>query len=100
MGMLARVVQSVQTNKNGRRNSTNYTSTEMDGNTCEKEVDNAINVEEKLEEPKLGMVLNTVDEIMEYYIRYGNGLGFPIKRRTLSKGDDGELKYVTFACSR
>ncbi|CAK9167725.1 unnamed protein product, partial [Ilex paraguariensis] len=47
---------------------TSYTSMEMDGNTCEKEVDNTINVEEKLEEPKLGMVFNTVDDIMEYYI--------------------------------
>ncbi|CAK9188185.1 unnamed protein product [Ilex paraguariensis] len=41
-----------------------------------------------------------VDEIVEYYIRYGNGLGFPIKRRTSSKGDDGELRFETFACSR
>ncbi|CAK9156528.1 unnamed protein product [Ilex paraguariensis] len=78
---------------------TSYSSMEMDGNTCEKELDNTVNVEEKLEEPKLGMVFNIVDEIMEYYIRYGNDLGSPIKRRTSSKGDDGELKYVTFACS-
>ncbi|CAK9141510.1 unnamed protein product, partial [Ilex paraguariensis] len=71
----------------------------MDDNTCEKKVDNTIDVEEKLEEPKLGMVFYTIDEIMEYYIIYGNDLGFPIKRRTSLKGDDGELRYVTFPCS-
>ncbi|CAK9182669.1 unnamed protein product [Ilex paraguariensis] len=73
---------------------------EMDGNTCEKEVDNTINVEEKLEETKLRMMFNTVGKIMEYYIKYDNGLEFSIKTRTSSKGDDGELRYVTFACSR
>ncbi|CAK9164601.1 unnamed protein product [Ilex paraguariensis] len=66
---------------------TSYTSMEMNGNTCEKEVDNTINVKERLEEPKMGMVFNTVvDEIMEYYIRYSNGLGFPIKKKNIVKG--------------
>ncbi|CAK9154823.1 unnamed protein product [Ilex paraguariensis] len=76
---------------------TSYTSMEMDGNTYEKEVDNTINVVEKLEEPKFGMMIITVDKIIEYYIRYGNDLGFPIKRRTSSKRDDGELRYMSFA---
>lgn len=56
-------------------------------------------MEDKLEEPKEGMMFNTIDEVKGYYKRYGNELGFPIKSRTSKKGDDGEVIYVSLACS-
>lgn len=40
-----------------------------------------------------------VDELEKYYKSYGNGAEFEVCRRTSSRGDDRELKYITFTCS-
>ncbi|KAL5701055.1 hypothetical protein ACHQM5_026434 [Ranunculus cassubicifolius] len=46
------------------------------------------------------MEFESIDEIHEYWINYGNKKGFPIKKRSTTNGDDGKPKYVSFACSR
>lgn len=56
--------------------------------------------EDKIEEPKVGMIFDTGDEVMEYYGKYGDQMGFQIRRRTCRKGDDGECVYLVFACGR
>ena len=46
------------------------------------------------------MVFNKARDLFEFYKMYGKIIGFEVIKRTSSKGDDGELKYVTFSCSR
>ncbi|KAL6183057.1 hypothetical protein ACLB2K_044468 [Fragaria x ananassa] len=58
------------------------------------------NVKEKIEEPKIGLVYDSIDELEKYYRSYGKRMGFEVCKRTSSKGDDGKLKYITFTCSR
>ncbi|KAF9591550.1 hypothetical protein IFM89_004604 [Coptis chinensis] len=43
-------------------------------------------VEEVLGDPELGMEFDTIDEYMEYFTRYGNQKGFPMKKRSTEKG--------------
>ncbi|XP_034225566.1 protein FAR-RED IMPAIRED RESPONSE 1-like [Prunus dulcis] len=56
--------------------------------------------EETTQEPKVNMIFNTVDEVLDFYKKYANRVGFPMKKRSSKKGDCGELKYVTLSCSR
>ncbi|XP_024161868.1 protein FAR-RED IMPAIRED RESPONSE 1-like [Rosa chinensis] len=57
-------------------------------------------VTERVKEPEIGLVFDSIDELEKYYKSYGKGIGFEVCKRTSSKGDDGELKYITFTCSR
>ncbi|KAH7542648.1 hypothetical protein FEM48_Zijuj02G0096400 [Ziziphus jujuba var. spinosa] len=52
-----------------------------------------------IEKPKVGMLFDSIDELKEYYKMYGKKNRFEICKRTSSKEDDEELKYITFACS-
>ncbi|XP_031250379.1 protein FAR1-RELATED SEQUENCE 5-like [Pistacia vera] len=54
---------------------------------------------EKDWEPKPGMVFDSFDELLQYYKSYGNKRGFEAIIRSSRKGDDGELRYATLACS-
>ncbi|KAH7515891.1 hypothetical protein FEM48_Zijuj10G0074600 [Ziziphus jujuba var. spinosa] len=64
-----------------------------------KEIDTTTSTEDKIE-PKIGMVFYSHDELVEYYKFYRKEKGFEISKRTSSKGDYGEVKYITLACSR
>ncbi|XP_022879894.1 protein FAR1-RELATED SEQUENCE 5-like isoform X2 [Olea europaea var. sylvestris] len=46
------------------------------------------------------MEFKDLKDIFDFYKKYAYAIGFPIKKRNLKKGDDGELRYVTFTCSR
>ncbi|OVA00771.1 hypothetical protein BVC80_9083g64 [Macleaya cordata] len=73
-------------------------SEENDGNETvndEPEIVNKVIVEEKVEEPKVGMMFNTTDEVLDYYKKYAKQLGFPVKKRSSSKDDDGVLRQTT-----
>ncbi|KAL6131257.1 hypothetical protein ACLB2K_069633 [Fragaria x ananassa] len=72
------------------------------GNEVIKNIDTieSENVKEKIEEPKIGLVFDSIDELEKYYRSYGKGMGFEVCKRTSSKEDDGKLKYITFTCSR
>uniref|UniRef100_A0A5B7A3Y2 Protein FAR1-RELATED SEQUENCE n=1 Tax=Davidia involucrata TaxID=16924 RepID=A0A5B7A3Y2_DAVIN len=59
-----------------------------------------VNLEDKVEEPDVGKIFNSYDEVYDYYIRYAKKMGFAVSKRTSSRGRDGELKYITFTCSR
>ncbi|KAA8541383.1 hypothetical protein F0562_025347 [Nyssa sinensis] len=59
-----------------------------------------VNLEDKVEAPKIGMTFSSCDELYDYYIRYAKQLRFAVCKRSSTKGDDGELKYITLACSQ
>ena len=46
------------------------------------------------------MVFDSIVKLTEFYKMYGKETWFEVCKRTSSKGDDGELKYMTVACSR
>ncbi|KAM7480888.1 hypothetical protein LguiB_005471 [Lonicera macranthoides] len=64
------------------------------------ELDKMISVEDIIEDPKVGMIFNTTNEIFQFYLRYGKKKGFAISKRTSHKGQNGEVKYVTITCAR
>ncbi|XP_052198420.1 protein FAR1-RELATED SEQUENCE 5-like [Diospyros lotus] len=43
--------------------------------------------------PKVGMKFNEEKDIFEFYKRYAYHVGFPVKRRSSRKGEDGVLSY-------
>ncbi|KAK0606606.1 hypothetical protein LWI29_001406 [Acer saccharum] len=61
---------------------------------------NLDDVETNVEDPQIGNVYDSVERLFEYYKIYGKKMGFEVIKRTSNKGDDGELRYVTFACAR
>ncbi|KAF5182179.1 hypothetical protein FRX31_028234 [Thalictrum thalictroides] len=52
-------------------------------------MDKEVNLEENVRKLEAGMSFNTIDELYEYYVNYGNENGFPVKRRSSKKGVDG-----------
>ncbi|XP_052198314.1 protein FAR1-RELATED SEQUENCE 5-like [Diospyros lotus] len=50
--------------------------------------------------PKVGMKFNDEKEVFDFYKRYAYHVGFPVKRRSSNKGDDGLVRYVGYACCR
>ncbi|CAA2969224.1 FAR1-RELATED SEQUENCE 5-like [Olea europaea subsp. europaea] len=70
-------------------------------------VDNNVNVvgEETIERddcivPEVGMQFNDEKGVYDFYARYAYAVGFPIRKRSSTKDDDGVLRYVTLTCSR
>ncbi|CAK9178173.1 unnamed protein product [Ilex paraguariensis] len=53
-----------------------------------------------MEEPKVGMLFNSIDVVMEFYTRCGKEMSFAVSKRISTKGDYGEVRYVTVACTR
>ncbi|KAL7180984.1 hypothetical protein ACSBR1_039944 [Camellia fascicularis] len=65
----------------------------------EAEIEDTKNVEVEIEDPKVGMTFKSIDEIYEYYSRYGKRNGFAVSKKYCKRGDDGEKKYVTISCT-
>lgn len=56
--------------------------------------------ESQFEKPTLGMAFNDKNELTKFYSNYAREEGFAMKIRSSNMGKDGQLKYITFACSR
>ena len=89
-------IEMVELNEDDIQNET----VELNENNIENEIKKTKNVEDKVEDPKLGMMFNSIDDAMLYYTRYGKGKGFAVAKRTSKRGIDGETKYVTIGCNR
>ncbi|KAF9614398.1 hypothetical protein IFM89_018543 [Coptis chinensis] len=77
----------------------NFSNKEVRGETEGNEVDKTINVELIVEKPAVGMSFSSVNDL-EFYTRYGKELGFGICKRSSTKDDNGDVKYLTIVCSR
>lgn len=51
----------------------------------------------KNEEPMVGMVFNSKEEVYEHYLNYAKGAGFGLTKRSSVNGEDG---YCVIECSR
>ncbi|CAL9001341.1 unnamed protein product [Prunus brigantina] len=80
----------------------NFNGIEKENNGDETENNDIVmSVEEKVQDPQVGMIFDSIDEVITYYKQYGRQSGFPvIKRSSTNDGDDGNLKYVTISCAR
>ncbi|XP_028077431.1 protein FAR1-RELATED SEQUENCE 6-like isoform X1 [Camellia sinensis] len=78
----------------------NKGSVELNEANIENEMGEMENAEDNVEDPKLGMEFNSIDEIYNYYRRYAKQNGFSVSKRTCKKGDDGKTKYVSVSCNR
>ncbi|KAI8573009.1 hypothetical protein RHMOL_Rhmol01G0245700 [Rhododendron molle] len=56
--------------------------------------------EERVEKPEVGMIFDTPHEAYLYYSRYAKQNGFAVAKRSSKKGKDGNLRHVTYQCSR
>ncbi|KAI7982346.1 Protein FAR1-RELATED SEQUENCE 8 [Camellia lanceoleosa] len=64
------------------------------------QTDKIRNTKEHLEDPKPGMVFDSIDEVMKFYTRYAKEKGFAMYKRTSSKRNGGEMRYTTITCNR
>ncbi|KAG6519161.1 hypothetical protein ZIOFF_022650 [Zingiber officinale] len=53
-----------------------------------------------LDTPQVGMYFSSEEEIRSFYKSYAQGLGFGISKLVSKKGDDGQIKYFSFGCSK
>ncbi|KAG6696725.1 hypothetical protein I3842_09G163000 [Carya illinoinensis] len=53
-----------------------------------------------IEEPKLGMEFNSIENLMSYYKKYSKKCGFGVMTKWTERGEDDEVIYVTLACAR
>jgi len=59
-----------------------------------------IDLNDKVEKPKELMMFDSLEEVEEYYRKYGQQVGFGVVKRTGKKGKDGSRRYITLACIR
>ncbi|KAG6470842.1 hypothetical protein ZIOFF_071922 [Zingiber officinale] len=50
--------------------------------------------------PQVGMCFSAEEEVRDFYKSYAQSLGFGISKLGSKKGDDGQLKYFSFGCSK
>ncbi|XP_024164125.1 protein FAR-RED IMPAIRED RESPONSE 1-like [Rosa chinensis] len=72
----------------------------VDDSSKSLENDQENEVEEIMQVPSVEMSFDSIDEAYDYYRKYGKQLGFPVRKRTSRKGDDGITKYITISCGR
>ncbi|KAG6503013.1 hypothetical protein ZIOFF_035302 [Zingiber officinale] len=53
-----------------------------------------------LDTPQVGMYFSSEEEVRAFYKSYAQGLGFGISKLGSKKGDDGQIKYFSFGCSK
>ncbi|KAG6667028.1 hypothetical protein CIPAW_01G072300 [Carya illinoinensis] len=58
------------------------------------------NNNETIEEPKIGMLFSTEEEVRSYYMKYAKHKGFGVRRRNSKQGDDGKVRWFTLVCAR
>ncbi|XP_042958128.1 protein FAR1-RELATED SEQUENCE 5-like [Carya illinoinensis] len=77
------------------------TSSESEDNN-EAEIENTVHNKgaDIIEEPKVGMVFKSEDELVSYYKGYGKQCGFGIMTQRSHRFEDGSLRYITLCCSR
>ncbi|XP_071741407.1 protein FAR-RED IMPAIRED RESPONSE 1-like [Rutidosis leptorrhynchoides] len=63
--------------------------------------DKSVHGDENIEEPKTGMVFDTVEELTNFYANYGKKMGFGVCKRSSQKSDTcEEPRYATVSCHR
>ena len=65
----------------------------------ENEIEELLNENQIAEEPKVGMMFNSEENVKAYYTSYAKQKGFGVSRRTSKLGNDEKsVKYFTLSC--
>ena len=96
----SRLVELNEHNSDNKMKDTmDLENNELNEDNVENEKEETRKVEDKVEDPCVGMLFGSIDDIMEYFTRYGNKKGFAVVKRTSRKGNDGEVESLTVACN-
>ncbi|XP_059637753.1 protein FAR-RED IMPAIRED RESPONSE 1-like [Cornus florida] len=76
--------------------------------SCNEESGNNVNeqdlkislVEDEVENPKVGMIFESEEEVRNYYINYAKHLGFGVSKISTKNRSDGKSSYFSLACAR
>nr|POE84351.1 isoform 2 of protein far1-related sequence 2 [Quercus suber] len=85
---------------NEMKDTVDLKNNELNKDNVENEKEETRKVEDKVEDACVGMLFGSIDDIMEYFTRYGNKKGFAVVKRTSRKGNDGEVESLTVTCNR
>ena len=97
----SRLVELNEHNSDNKMKDTmDLENNELNEDNVQNEKEETRRVEDKVEDPCVGMLFGSIDDIMEYFTRYGNKKGFAVVKRTSRKGNDGEVESLTVACNR
>ncbi|KAG7953612.1 hypothetical protein I3843_12G117700 [Carya illinoinensis] len=56
--------------------------------------------DDMVEEPKLEMEFNSLENLLSYYKQYGKKCSFGVMMKRTERGEDETIRYVTIACAR
>ncbi|KAI3845215.1 hypothetical protein MKX03_024873, partial [Papaver bracteatum] len=56
--------------------------------------------DEEIRVPSKGMVFDDDEEILNFYREYGRKKGFPMRKRSRNKDDNGQERSVCFGCAK
>ncbi|KAL0006638.1 hypothetical protein SO802_008140 [Lithocarpus litseifolius] len=84
---------------NKMKDTMDLKNNELNENNVENEKEETRKVEDRVEDPCVGLLFGSIDDIKEYFTRYGNKKGFAVAKRTSRKGNDGEVESLTVACN-
>ncbi|KAG7980357.1 hypothetical protein I3843_05G179200 [Carya illinoinensis] len=57
-------------------------------------------VDDGVEEPKVGMTFSSEEEVWSYSMKYAKQKGFGVRRRNSRQSDDGKVRWFTLVCAR
>ncbi|XP_057959186.1 protein FAR1-RELATED SEQUENCE 6-like [Malania oleifera] len=66
----------------------------------EQGTQNLLSANEKVAPPKVGMLLNSLNDLYQYYKQYGKQEGFGVTKLSKSYSADGKYMWITISCSR
>ncbi|XP_062173728.1 protein FAR-RED IMPAIRED RESPONSE 1-like [Alnus glutinosa] len=53
-----------------------------------------------VEEPKSGMLFDSIEEVVDYYRNYGKQAGFGVTQKKKKKYENGDVHYISLTCAR
>ncbi|GER37968.1 FAR1-related sequence 4 [Striga asiatica] len=66
----------------------------------ESELHIGVPIEDETSVPVVGMKFQNYDKVFEFYKKYAARVGFPVRKRSSRKDEDGVIKNAMFTCSR
>ncbi|XP_042968128.1 protein FAR1-RELATED SEQUENCE 5-like [Carya illinoinensis] len=77
-----------------------YDEVVVDDSPINDEGGEAPEVDDGVEEPKVGMTFSSEEEVRSYYMKYAKQKGFGVRRRNSRQSEDGKVRWFTLVCAR
>ncbi|XP_042962573.1 protein FAR1-RELATED SEQUENCE 5-like [Carya illinoinensis] len=76
-----------------------YDEVVLDDSPINDEGGEAPEVDDGVEEPKVGMTFSSEEEVRSYYMKYAKQKGFGVRRRNSRQSEDGKVRWFTLVCA-